>query len=185
LDLYPDRFVVRYRSELATVQLVNVDWVGPEVDKVRITAGDHATMGFLTPRGSLTLVSGRMPESEAVAEQPTLFAPPAEATNVRPQAEQANRVMLTGRLGRDVHLRTTANGKVVGRVSLAVHRGEETDWHTILFFDDKAQKAAEELQKGQLVTVVGYKHLREVQGRDGSTKQVEEIYAASVQQGRN
>jgi single-stranded DNA-binding protein len=106
--------------------------------------------------------------------------PEAEENNAQPQAEKANRVMLTGRLGRNVYLRTTATGRVIGRVPLAVHRGEETDWHVILFFDEKAQKAAEQLAKGQLVNVVGYKHYREIKGKDGNTKQVEEIYAVDV-----
>jgi single-stranded DNA-binding protein len=64
---------------------------------------------------------------------------------------------------------------------LAVHEGETTSWHTILFFDDAAQRAIDTLKKGNLVTVIGYKHVRDVQKRDGSSAQVEEIYAAAVQ----
>lgn len=67
---------------------------------------------------------------------------------------------------------------------LGVHGGEKTLWHDVLFFDEKAERVAAELSKGQLVTVVGYKHEREAEVKKGNTtfkKKVVEIYGALVQ----
>lgn len=186
LDLYPKQLAVRYRDNLAQLTLTGVGSVQPEGNVVRIASGDDAatTVAFLAADGRLLLtVIGPMDPAEDGGLVPEADVPtpaPEPPVKAREGQEDATRVMLTGRLGRGVHLRTTAKGVVVGRVSLAVHQGNETVWHTILFFNEKAQKAAEELAKGQLVTVVGYKHLREVQSRNG-LKQVEEIYAAGVQ----
>jgi hypothetical protein len=185
LDLYPERLLVRYRSPLLSLTLAQVRALGLEGDHIHITSADerNGTSCLVYPDGTLTLAllgtaagTAEPLPAEILAETPTAPSRPPSSE----EADQPPRVVLTGRLGRDVHLRTTAKGRTVGRVSLAVHQGEETIWHTVLFFDDKAKQAAEQLAKGQLVTVVGYTHRREVQGRNGP-RQVEEIYAASVQ----
>jgi hypothetical protein len=154
---------------------------------LRSGGGKLATNCIVYPDGSLTMALLSMEPRRQEREPAITPLAPAEESPRIPEsvpsqgAEQANRVVLTGRLGRAVSLRTTARGKTIGRVPLAVHLGEKTEWHTVLFFDDAANRAAAELSKGQMLTVIGYRHSREVTDRDGGTRQVEEIYAASVQ----
>ncbi|MFF7080126.1 single-stranded DNA-binding protein [Streptomyces lavendulae] len=134
------------------------------------------------------------------AEKPTAASeseadPLATARRVRakdqeqqePSSEsEPERVKLTGRLGRTPTFRTTANGKFVGKFSLAVHtEAGETKWHDVLAFGERAtalQKRVEtgQLNKGNEIEVVGYPHTREYTGRDGTPKTAQEIYLAAV-----
>ena len=199
LELYPERLIARYRSSLLQVACGHVTALAPQSDHLQVDAQDEAlatnlliypdgsaTLGQLRRQPLLPLHESRPGDPEPAAldaiSTPTSSSQPASSASER-QAEQANRVVFTGRLGRGVQVRTTANGRIVGRVPLAVHQGEATVWHTILFFDEAATQAEAQLAKGQLVTIIGYKHLRTVQSRDGSTRQAEEIYAVSVQAG--
>lgn len=97
------------------------------------------------------------------------------------QEKPDNRVVLTGRIGRDPQLHTTSKGKQITKLPLAIHEGETTAWHTILFFDEKAKVAAETLHKGDLATIIGYRHQREVVTKTGIKKQVEEIHGVATQ----
>jgi len=69
----------------------------------------------------------------------------------------------------------------VAKVPLAVHNGEQTTWHRLIFFDELAQQVATTFAKWTVVTVVGYRHQREIPLRNGATKRIEEIYAAGIQ----
>lgn len=68
--------------------------------------------------------------------------------------ENPGRVVLTGRIGGAPQLRETPNKRLIARMPLATHDGEKTVWHNVLFFDEKAKKAAEEL------TIAPYGHQR-------------------------
>jgi hypothetical protein len=186
LDLFPERLVARYRTELVRVELRRVARVQPADDHLLLTTDDPtaAAQSLLYPDGTLTLAmlspgvaapAGSPQPSPESSERTTPEAPDAPSP-----PEKAPRVVLNGRVGRAAQLRTTTKGRVIARVPLAVHLGEETAWHTILFFDEAAQHA-EGLIKGQLVTVIGYRHTRETTTRAGETRQVEEIYGVSVQ----
>lgn len=73
-------------------------------------------------------------------------------------------------------------GSLIARFPLAEHHEDKTTtWHTIVAFNERAQKLQEAgLSHGQEVTIVGYPHAREVPIREGKTKTVQEIYAVVV-----
>ncbi|MCX4956878.1 single-stranded DNA-binding protein [Streptomyces virginiae] len=98
----------------------------------------------------------------------------------------AERVKLVGRIGRTPTVRETAGGKLVAKFPLAVHLEDgTTKWHDVLAFNDRAAAfkkriEAGELVKGNEIEVVGYRHERDYQGRDGTTKTAQEIYSVAV-----
>jgi hypothetical protein len=188
IEVFPDAGVTRLFSRSARVELFRLD--PPTADEHGIIfqsshSGEDARV-LVTPDGTVNLTIGpaRAPAAEpagsiATEVRETRGEDPQDTASAA--AEKAPRVVFTGRIGRDPQVRSTRNGRTIARMPLAVHEGETTSWHTILFFDDAAQRAVETLSKGKLVTIIGYKHVRDVQKRDGSTAQVEEIYAAAVQ----
>jgi hypothetical protein len=86
------------------------------------------------------------------------------------EQQEERRVSLTGRVGATPAFRTTPKGVFIGRFPLAVRDEEDqTHWHSILAFNDRARKLQEaKLAKGQLVGVTGYVHEREQLSRGGS-----------------
>ncbi len=193
LKLYPDRLIARYRSPLIGLDLTHVETIDQDHGALRIHARDERAQAVVflfpgDPQAIRVILSseGQVPEALSLSPAPdqiveTPVAPAAEPAGAIPEdGELAPRVMLTGRLGHTPRLRTTRQGKLIARTSLAVHRGEETDWHTVLFHGERAQQAAETLSKGQLVTIIGYRHLREAMTRQNGPRTVEEIYAASI-----
>ncbi|MEU6064048.1 single-stranded DNA-binding protein [Streptomyces sp. NPDC047082] len=132
---------------------------------------------------------------DPLVEAPQEDDPLATARRIRAQGQaepeaggedEPERVKLTGRLGRTPTFRTTANGKFIGKFSLAVHTEDgETKWHDVLAFGDRAaslQKRVEagQLNKGNEIEVVGYPHTREYTGRDGTPKSAQEIYSVAI-----
>jgi len=130
----------------------------------------EGTRPVVTDSGAVETVSGDLPK-------PTESAPTDEE-------RKQERVTLQGRVGRDPLLRTTRTGKTVAQFPLGVHGVEEgkdkTTWHQVVVFDKKAQALQGSVKKGDPVQVVGYKHEKEVQGKDGTPRMVEEIYAVVV-----
>lgn len=65
----------------------------------------------------------------------------------------------SGRCGQDMDVRFTASGKAVGQFSLPVETGygdnKKTAWVTCKLFGDRAEKLAQYIRKGSLVTVTG------------------------------
>ena len=55
----------------------------------------------------------------------------------------------------------------------------KTTWHTVLAFRERVARVRDHVKKGDGVEVIGYKHLREVPGREGP-RTIEEIHAAVV-----
>jgi hypothetical protein len=97
--------------------------------------------------------------------------------------EKQQRITLTGRVGKVPHLRTTKGGKTIATFPVAVHQEDgSTTWHTVVAFDERAQKLHETLTKGQSVQVIGYLHEREAKTKGGQPKIVQEVYAAVVKQ---
>lgn len=101
-----------------------------------------------------------------------------------------NRVIILGRLGRDVELRTTASGTAVANVSLATsrrwtdkagERAEETQWHSVTFFDRLAEIASQYLAKGSLVYVEGRLKTRNYTDKDGVERSATDIVAEQMQ----
>jgi len=90
------------------------------------------------------------------------------------------KIMLIGNLGRDPEMRYTPAGKPVTQFSVAVSHSkpdgqggwvdEGTDWYRISVFGDRAERAAEQLRKGNKVFVEGRFKTREFEGKDGEKR---------------
>ena len=185
LELYPERFMARYSHlgvylEMASVRLE----IGSGVKLTTETDKCRTVVRMFKPEGTI-IFSGpvEQPAPPAVMESPNKPDGDENNNNTIERRESPDRVTLTGNVGRDPELRTTAKGRKVLKFPLGVHEGERTNWHDVLFFDDKAEKTAGKIAKGELVTVVGYKHEREAEVKKGNTtlrKRVVEIYGALV-----
>lgn len=99
-----------------------------------------------------------------------------------------NRVVITGRLTKDVELKYSQSGNAVANMTVAVNRtfanaqGEkETDFVNVVVFRKQAENAANFLSKGSLVGVDGRIQSRSYEGNDGRRVYVTEVVAESVQ----
>ena len=100
------------------------------------------------------------------------------------------KIMLIGNLGRDPEMRYTPTGRPVTQFSVAVSNSkpdgqggwvdEGTDWFRVSVFGDRAERAAEQLRKGNRVFVEGRFKTREFEGRDGQKRTSLEITADSI-----
>jgi single-strand DNA-binding protein len=96
-----------------------------------------------------------------------------------------NKVILIGNLGRDPETRYTTSGSAICNIRLATTRTwkdkatgdkvEETEWHTVVFFDRLAEIAAEYLKKGRSVYVEGRLKTRKWQDKEGHDRYSTEI----------
>lgn len=95
-----------------------------------------------------------------------------------------NKMILTGRLGRDPEIRFTKAGKAVCNLILAVNervkRGngfvESVTWHRVVLWQGLAEDA-QALRKGSAIRVEGFQKSRTFEGRDGKTREIVEIVA--------
>jgi hypothetical protein len=111
-----------------------------------------------------------------------LAGPTSEAPEETTEVKQ-DRLTVNGRVGAAPRFRTTRNGTLIAQFPVAVHEENgETSWHRVVVFNDRARKlqGPRPLEKGQSVEVIGYKHVREQQTREGETKVIEEVYATLV-----
>ena len=104
----------------------------------------------------------------------------------------SNHVTITGRLGDDIELRFTPQGKAVanGRVADTPRRlnqqtntwedAGETLWLGFSIWDRKAEALVEAAHKGDLVTVTGQLIARSWDAQDGTKRTVTEIKATDV-----
>lgn len=95
-----------------------------------------------------------------------------------------NKVMLLGRLGRDIELKHTNSGMAWARVGLATSERrkdqagqyvEETDWHELKLWGRTAENAAQYLGKGSEVHVEGRLKQREYTDREGNQRKAVEV----------
>lgn len=99
-----------------------------------------------------------------------------------------NQVMLLGRLGSDPDARTTKEGLVIVRLSLATSRSrkvenewvEETDWHRVVCFGKLAEYLAKHARSGQIATVTGSIRYNKWTDRNGIDRWSTEIMADKV-----
>ena len=88
---------------------------------------------------------------------------------------------LIGRLGKDVELRHTANGKAVASFSLATSEGkDQTEWHNIVVWEKTAELCAQFLKKGSLASVIGRIASRKYTDKQGVERLAYEIVASRV-----
>lgn len=95
-----------------------------------------------------------------------------------------NRVILTGKLGRDVELKYTPAGKAVATFNLAVNDNfnrEKTHWLPIVVWGKSAENCANYIGKGSSVAIDGRINTRDYENREGKKVYVTEIVADSVQ----
>jgi len=98
-----------------------------------------------------------------------------------------NRIILIGRLTKDVELRYTPNGVAVAKFTLAVDRNyknqqgeKETDFINTVVWQKQAENCANYLSKGKLAAVDGRLQIRGFDGNDGQRKYVMEVVADTV-----
>src|SRR5215217_798235 len=100
------------------------------------------------------------------------------------------KVMIIGNLGADPEMRYTPNGRPVTQFNVPVNQStknqqsgewvEATDWFRFSVWFDRAERAAENLRKGNRVFVEGRFKTREFEGRDGQKRTSLEITADSL-----
>jgi len=100
------------------------------------------------------------------------------------------KLMIIGNLGRDPEMRYTPSGRPVTQFSVAVNQStknqqtgewtDETDWFRVSVFGDRAERAAEQLRKGNRVFVEGRFKSREFEGNDGQKRTSLDVIADNV-----
>lgn len=98
-----------------------------------------------------------------------------------------NRVVLIGRLTRDIELRYTPSGTAVARFNLAVDRpftnrqGErEADFIDVVVWQKLAETCANYIGKGRLVAVDGRLQIRSYDDNQGIRRKAAEVVADTV-----
>ena len=94
-----------------------------------------------------------------------------------------NRVILSGRMGKDPELRHTTAGTAVASFSIAVDRDfkdKATDWFDITVWRSTAEYVARYGSKGRVVNVDGKLQVREWTDKDGNKRRTVEVVADSV-----
>ena len=95
-----------------------------------------------------------------------------------------NSVQLIGRLGQDPEVRTLTNGKKLTTFSLATsdyyknakgERVQDTQWHNIVAWGKVGEIAAEHLNKGEEIAMVGKLTHRSYENNEGEKRYVTEI----------
>lgn len=102
-----------------------------------------------------------------------------------------NKVILIGNLGKDPEIRYAPSGGAICNVRLATTRSwkdkasgerkEETEWHSVVFYDRLAEIAGEYLKKGRSVYVEGRLKTRKWQDKDGQDRYTTEVIANEMQ----
>jgi single-strand DNA-binding protein len=100
-----------------------------------------------------------------------------------------NKMMIIGNLGADPELRYTPSGKAVANLRVAVNHNfrdasgewqKETQWFNVEVWDQAAERAAEQMRKGNKVYAEGRLRTREWEGQDGQKRTSVEIRADRV-----
>jgi single-strand DNA-binding protein len=103
-------------------------------------------------------------------------------------AKDLNKVMLTGRLGRDVDLKYTPSGQAVATFSVASDRSirdesdpsgwkQETEWFRVVAWRDLAERIAKNLTKGRRVYIEGRIQTRDWTDQQGQKRTTTEVIA--------
>lgn len=94
-----------------------------------------------------------------------------------------NKVILTGRLTKDVDVKYTQNGKCVALFSIAVNgfKKEDVYFFNIVAWNKTAELCGNYLTKGNKVLIEGQLTTRSYEDNSGSKKTVTEIIASNVE----
>jgi single-strand DNA-binding protein len=100
-----------------------------------------------------------------------------------------NKVMLIGNLGADPEMKFTANGNALTTFRIACNRTrrmpdgerrEETEWFTVVTFNQLAEYVGQYVQKGRKVYVEGRLSTRTWETPDGQKRYFTEVVANQV-----
>ena len=95
------------------------------------------------------------------------------------------RLIITGNLGRDAELKTTASNKQVLTFSIANTVGfgdnKKTTWFRCNLWGARAEKLASHLTKGTKLMISGELQVREYEGKDGSKKTSVEVFVKDLE----
>ena len=100
-----------------------------------------------------------------------------------------NKVMISGRLGRDVELRITPNGSSVATFSVASSRSskqgdgqlkEQTEWFRVVAWEKLADTCATYLKKGSSVFIKGRLQTRDWTDQQGQKHSTTEVIASDM-----
>jgi len=100
-----------------------------------------------------------------------------------------NKVILTGRIGNDVELTYTSNGRPYITISLATNRPYKdrdgnwqraTDWHRVRIFGKRAEALSKILRKGDLIVIEGRLTYYTVTDPDGRKRKFAYVAASDV-----
>lgn len=101
-----------------------------------------------------------------------------------------NKVLLIGRLGKDVELIYSRGGNAMASLNLATDESyidregkkvQRTEWHRVSTFGKTAENCANYLGKGSLICVEGSLQTRKWQDKNGQDRYTTEIRAQRVQ----
>lgn len=96
-----------------------------------------------------------------------------------------NRVILIGRVTKDVELRNTSNGTPVTSFTLAVNRrmsqDNQADFINCVAWNKTAELMAQYVKKGALISIEGRIQTRNYDNKDGQKVYVTEVVTDSVQ----
>lgn len=100
-----------------------------------------------------------------------------------------NKVMLIGRCGKDVEVRTVGDGKVASFTLATTEKykdrngqlQENTEWHNIVIWGKLAEVAERYVRKGTQLFIEGKIKTEKYSGNDGVEKYVTKVYASSMQ----
>jgi single-strand DNA-binding protein len=101
-----------------------------------------------------------------------------------------NKVIIVGNLGKDPETRFMPSGGAICNARIATTRNwkdkatgekkEETEWHSVVFYDRLAEIAGEYLKKGRPVYVEGRLKTRKWQDKEGQDRYTTEIIATEM-----
>ena len=100
-----------------------------------------------------------------------------------------NRVTLLGHLGADPDVKVTANKANLATLNLATNQSwkdsegnwqEKTEWHRVVCWDKIAEKAGENLKKGDPVFLEGLLTTRTWEDKEGEKHYVTEVIAKDI-----
>lgn len=103
-----------------------------------------------------------------------------------------NKVILVGRLTRDVEIRNTSSGQTVASISIATNRfwkdksgqrQDQTEFHNIVLWGRLAEIAGQYLAKGQEAYFEGRLQTRKYTAKDGTERRTTEVVAENMQLG--
>lgn len=90
-----------------------------------------------------------------------------------------NKVILLGRIGKDLELRYTNSGTAVASTSMATSKkikGEQiTHWHRLIFWGPQAETVTQYVKKGDQLAIEGEIEYRSYQDKDGNNRDITEI----------